>query len=70
MTEQEFIDMIIEEAGLGVEATPETKLDDVGFDSMANMIVVTLIDQHFEKTITEPINRTCDTFGDVYKLTQ
>ena len=71
MTEQEFIEMIVEEAGLPPqEVTPETRLEEVGFDSIANMIVITLIDQHFEKQITAPIVGQCTTFGDVYKLTQ
>lgn len=68
MTKEEFIELIIEETGL--EATPETRLEAAGFDSIANMIVITLIDEHFGKTITAPILRECETFDDIYKLTQ
>ena len=68
MNREDFVKLIIEEAGLKPEADGDTCLEQAGFDSIANMITITLIDQHFGKMITAPLLRECKTFNDIYDL--
>ena len=69
MTDQEFINLILLSIDSEQTATTETELDELdNWYSLASMIVLGLLADHFDKHITAEHIRKCTTFQDVLNL--
>jgi acyl carrier protein len=69
MTDQEFIDEILEAIDSEDTATPETELLAVdNWDSLASMITIGIAEDNYGVLLTAAQLRECVTFADIIEL--
>ena len=69
MKKQEFINLILIEIESDSTATLETELSEISeWDSLASMITIGLIYEHFDVVIKAPQLGECITFNDITNL--
>lgn len=69
MSEQEKFEALAEVFDCDAGALkPETRLDDIGWDSMAMLSVIALVKAKFDKKLPGAEIRTFETVGDILKV--
>lgn len=69
MTQEEKLDALSEVFDTDVcSLTPETQLDEIGWDSMAMLSVIALVKAKFDKKLPGAEIRAFKTIGDILKV--